>query len=130
MDYYSSSPKKTSSTTNVFFAASLILGILSLLSICTVIFPLIFGGLSTLFAVLSHRKNKDINGMALGGIICSSISMTFTIVTFALVLIQLPQNLKDEQYLEQLNATSEALYGVTFEEMLEESGIDLDTLLD
>lgn len=130
MDSYTSSPNQVPNTQSPFLVVSLVFGILSLLSLCTVIFPLIFGGLSILFAVLSHRKGKELNGMALTGVICSSISLAFTIVTFTLVLLQLPQNLKDEQYLEQLNTTSEALYGVTFEEMLEESGIDLDSLLD
>lgn len=130
MDYHANSPQQTLVTKSPFFIASLVLGIISILTICTVILPLICGGLSILFAILSHRKGEDLNGLALTGVICSSISMAFTIVTFALVLIQLPHNLKDEQYLEQLNTTSEALYGVTFEEMLEESGIDLDSLLD
>lgn len=119
----------TADSENPFASASLILGILAFLSICTGILPFIFGGLSILFAVLSKRRQKPLLSSAFIGVAGSSISMVLSFVIIAVSIIQLPQMLNDPATRAQLDATSEALYGVTFDEMLENSGIDLDSIL-
>lgn len=119
----------TSNSENPFASASLILGILAFLSICTGVLPFIFGGLSILFAVLSKRRQKPLLSSAFIGVVSSSIGIVFSFVILAVAFIQLPEMLKDPTMRAQLNSTSEALYGVTFEEMLESNGIDLDNIL-
>lgn len=119
----------TSNSENPFASASLILGILAFLSICTGVLPFIFGGLSILFAVLSKRRQKPLLSSAFIGVVSSSIGIVFSFVILAVSFIQLPEMLKDPTMRAQLNSTSEALYGVTFEEMLESNGIDLDNIL-
>lgn len=113
-----------------FVTASLIMGILAIVTILTGILPLFFGSLSILFAVLSHRKGTHLQTPAFIGVIISTIGMAFSIVIIALVITMLPAMLRDSSYREQLNSMSESMYGMSFDEVMEESyGIDLDELL-
>ena len=115
---------------NGFCIASLILGILALLSICTAVLPIPLGAGAILFAVLGHRKGKQLDMMSLSGILTGAAGMAMSIAFIAMTFMMLPSMLKDEAYREQLNTMSESMYGITFDEMLEEGyGIDLDELL-
>ncbi len=115
---------------NSFRIASMIFGILALLSICTAILPLPFGAAAILFAVLGHRRGKQLDAMSLTGVLTGAAGMAISIMLFAMTFMMLPTMLKDEAYREQLNTMSESMYGITFDEMLEEGyGIDLDELL-
>ena len=75
MDYQSQPPKK-----NPFIAASVLMGILSLVSLCTVIGPMIFGSLGIIFAVLAHRKGEKLGSDELLGIITSALGCGFSVI--------------------------------------------------
>ena len=116
---------------NPFSKASLIMGILALLTIATGVLPLFFGALGILFAILSHRKGKQLDASALWGTVTSVIGLCIAIVMLVITIIMLPSLLKDPAYREQLNAFSQSMYGSSFDEVLEEGyGIDLDQLLE
>lgn len=134
MDYQSYeaySPHINPSRRNPFSKASLIMGVLALLTIATGVLPLFFGALGVLFAVLSHRKSKPLDTSALLGVVTSAIGLSIAIVMFVITIMMLPTLLRDPEYREQLNTFSESMYGATFDEFLEEGyGIDLDKLLE
>ena len=116
---------------NPFVTASLIMGVLAFVTIMTGVLPLLFGGLSILFAVLAHRRGKRMETPAFIGVIASSLAMTFSVVVLTVALSMLPSLLRTPEYREYLNNMSESMYGITFDEALEEGyGIDLDELLD
>lgn len=120
---------QTNSTEKSFAIASLVFGISALASFCTIVLPFVFGGLSILFAVLSHRKGKQLAGMSLGGIVSSVSGISIAVMIIVMYIMMLPQLLSDEAFLNQLNATSEAMYGQSFEEMMEDSyGMSLEEL--
>ncbi len=130
MDMYSSQQQPYNRpNTNTFAILSLICGILALLTTCTAIGSFILGGLSILFAVLSHRRGRKLEMSALTGVITSTIGIAFSAVLFAVTFMALPQMLQSEEYRAQLNATSEAMYGYTMDEMLEQYGMDWDDLI-
>lgn len=121
---------QTNTTNKSFAIASLVLGILALATFCTMILPFIFGGLSILFAILSHRKGEQLPGMSLGGILTSISGIAIAAMILVMYIMMLPQFLSDENFLNQLNATAEAMYGQSFEEMLEDNyGVSLDELI-
>lgn len=113
-----------------FILASLILGILSLITICTGILPLPLGALGILFAILSYRKGRHFDTMALAGLLTSIVGMSVSIVIIIMSFMMLPSMLKSEDYRNQLNSVSEAMYGITFDDMLEGYyGIDIDEII-
>ncbi len=115
---------------NSFAKASLILGVLSILTVMTGILPLPLGALGILFAVLSHRKRKSLETPAFIGSITSVIGMSLSIVLIALAITMMPTMLRDPAYRKQLDNMTESMYGISFDEMLETGyGIDLDEIL-
>ena len=115
---------------NSFSIISLVMGILAIVSICTAILPIPLGAAGILFAILSHRKGRQLDTLALGGVVTSIAGMVMSFVLIVMTFMMLPSMLKDETYREQLNAVSESMYGMSFDEMMEEGyGIDLDELL-
>ncbi len=122
---------QTNSTEKSFASASLVLGILALAGFCTIVAPFLFGGLSILFAVLSHRKGKQLSGAALGGMVTSISGIALSAMLLIMTILMLPSMLTNEAMLQQLNDASESMYGISFEEMLEEGyGVELDELFD
>lgn len=115
---------------NPFITASLIFGVLAVATVMTGILPLFLGSLSILFAVLSYRRGKSLPTPAFVGVIASAIGMAFSTVLLVIAISLMPTMLKDPTYREQLNTMSEAMYGITFDEVMEEGyGIDLDEVL-
>ncbi len=128
MDYQQpiQQPKKS----NAFVTASLILGVLAFATVMTGFLPLFFGSLSILFAILAHRRGKRMETPAFVGVIASSVAMAFSVVLITIAITLMPTMLRDPTYREQLNTMSETMYGITFDEVLEEGyGIDLDEVL-
>lgn len=122
---------QSSSTNNSFAIASLVLGLLALVTLCTAILPLPLGALSILFAVLSRRKKRQLNTTALIGVVSSVCGMAMSLVIVVMSFMMLPSMMQSEEYREQLNTMSEAMYGISFDDMLEDAyGIDLDEILD
>ncbi len=116
-------PKKA----NPFAIASMILGILSILSIITGVFPLIFGSLSILFVILSRRKNTPLEAPALAGSITACIGILLSVFLLIVSFALLPTLMNDPEYRNQLNSVSQSMYGISFDEVMEEGyGIDLD----
>ena len=114
MDYQTPQNKKSP-----FIAASILMGILSLVALCTVIGPLIFGSLGILFAILAHRRGQKWESDALLGVITSSIGLGFSVVLMIAALAMMPAMLNNPDYREYLNEVSEQMYGESFDEMME-----------
>jgi len=113
-----------------FATASLVCGIIALLTVTTVILPIPLGALSIIFAILSHRKGEKLCGSQIAGLVTSIIGMVFSLVIIVSSVIMLPTMLKTPEYRDQLNSISKQLYGESFDDVLEEVyGIDLDDLL-
>ena len=116
---------------NTFATASLICGILALLTVTTAILPIPLGALSILFAILSHRKGERFCSSQIAGIVTSAIGLVLSAFIVVSVFAMLPTMLKTPEYRDQLNKMSEQLYGESFDDMMEELyGLDLDDLLD
>lgn len=119
-----------SETENPFASVALFTGILSILSSCTFVFGIFFGCLSLLFATLTKRRRKPFSNHASIGVTTALIGIGVSLFIFISTMIQLPSNLKDPVFRQQFNATYESLSGQTFDELLEQNGIDLDALLE
>lgn len=115
---------------NPFASAALFMGILAILTSCTVIISIIFGSLGILFAILTKRRKKSLPSHAYVGVITSAVGTCLSLALLVASLIQLPSNLKNPEFRKDLNDAYEYLSGITFDEMLEQSGIDLDALLE
>lgn len=113
-----------------FASAALFMGILAILSSCTFVFAIFFGSLAILFATLAKRRRRALPGNASVGVTTAIIGICFSVLLFITTMIQLPANLKDPAFRQQFNDTYEALSGQTFDEALEQTGIDLDALLE
>lgn len=102
--------------TNAFMILSLVMGILAFTS-CTFIFvACIAGGLSILFAILSKGNHPKMHFLAKSGIAASVAAMVLS-VTITASMVYLMFN--NTQYHEMLNTTYESMYGITFDEALE-----------
>lgn len=102
---------------NAFMMLSLMMGILTFTS-CTFIFTaLISGGLSILFALLSKGNHPKMHFMARSGITASIAGMVLSLIITASTIYLVFNN---PQYRELLNTTYESMYGMTFDEALEE----------
>lgn len=100
-----------------FATASLITGILALVSFCMILPSLVLGGLSILFAILSTRKGQAILGSALAGIVTGSLALVISIGILVASLTMVPTLMKDPAYRDYLNDLSMQMYGETFDEM-------------
>lgn len=123
---YQSQPKK-----NTFATAALVMGILSLVSLCTVIGPLVFGSLGIIFAILSREQGQKTATEALIGVVTSTIGCAISILLIVVSLIVSIRMLANPASREQLNQMYEDVYGYSLDEMMEEmSGYNLDELLE
>lgn len=114
---------------NLFATVSFVCGICSLISICAILPSICLGALSILFAVLGKRKANPMNTKSIVGVVISTFSLGIAVFMTVTTIIFLPAMLKDETTRQELNATSELMYGITFDELMEQSGIDLDKYL-
>lgn len=126
MDYRQTSPAMRR---NPFTIASMVLGICSLLTTCTAILPLPLGALGILFAVLSYRKGRRMDSMAVTGIATSCLGLAFSVVIFGVAFSMMPAMLRSQEYRDMLNRYSESMYGESYDDLFERAyGIDLDDL--
>lgn len=126
MDYRQNSPAPRR---NPFTVASLVLGICSLASICTAILPLPLGALGILFAILSYRKGRQMDTMAMAGIATSCVGLVFSALIYGVVFSVMPAMMRDPDYRDMLNRYSENMYGESYDDLFERAyGIDLDEL--
>lgn len=102
-----------------FSVASLVFGILSLVTCCTGVGSLVAGGLGILFTVLSKRYGSPMPTLSVVGGILSGIGMALglflTIYTLVAVIIPI---LTDPQAYEEFNTLYQRFYGVSLEDAL------------
>ncbi|MBQ7920752.1 MAG: DUF4190 domain-containing protein [Lachnospiraceae bacterium] len=115
MDYQTTPNRK-----NPFIAPCVLMGVLSLLSSCTIIFSMIFGSLGIIFGILAYRKGQKMENDLILGIITSVIGLVLALIIFVIALVFSFQMMGDPQYRDYLNQVSEEIYGESFDEMLEE----------
>lgn len=115
MDYQTPQNRK-----NPFIIPCLLMGVLSLVSSCTIIFSLIFGSLGIIFGILAYRKGQKMENDLKLGLITSSVGLAFTVIIFVVALVFSFQMMNDPEYRDYLNQVSEQMYGETFDEMLED----------
>lgn len=104
---------------NTFGMASCICGILALATMCTGILPIPFGSLSILFAVLGHRKGKSLDTPSIAGIALSVVGLLFSAFIIFYAFKILPTMLENEAFREQMNTTSQQIYGIDLDDLLE-----------
>lgn len=115
---------------NGFATASLILGVISILTISTVILPLFLGSLGILFAVLSKKCRQNFQGPALTGYVTSLIGLITSGVLTIFLLVSGITLLRPENR-DNLNKMYEQTYGISFDEYTEQFyGEDVTELLD
>ena len=103
-----------------FTMASLACGILSVTTCCTGILPLPLGALGILFAVLVYRRGKKLNAPCTLGIALSTCGMMLGLLLTLYSFFMLPVFLKNESFRSQFDALTEQMYGMDFEEFLQE----------
>lgn len=116
---YYNQPTQSPIKRDPFAFASLVLCIASILMYCTFILPLIFGGLSILFAVLSYRPKKPLSPFAITGIAVSS----FALVSCIFLLISSAILLQNPTYRAQMEQTSGIDIDALYQEVREAYGL-------
>ncbi len=115
---------------NAFAKASLTIGGIALVSVFTfTIFPaIILGALALILALMSRGAELTFHKTAKNGILLSVMAF---IVNIALVGGTLGMIFGDNSYHEELNATYEEMFGMTYDEILEgvmDGSIETDDL--
>lgn len=128
---YYNQPTHSPYRKELFSIASMVLGLLSLFSACTGIFPIPLGCLSILFAVLAFRKGKAKNPMAISGLVLSIIGVVSGVLLTIYSFILLPQTMKDPVFRQQMDVMTSQLYGMSFEELMKEYyGVDITEIIE
>lgn len=110
-----------------FIIASMICGILSVTACCTGILSLPLGALGIIFALLTYRKGKRMNGSALTGIMLSTMGIVTGISMLIYSFVTLPRMMQDPFFRSQVDSITEQMYGMNFAEFLREYyGYELD----
>ena len=117
--YYNQPYEPQYKPTDKFALVSMILGICSLATFCTIFLPLVLGALGIIFAVLSKRRGKKMEGSAVTGVITSALGMAVALV-FCIISIGSAFILLQPENRDQLNELYESQYGITYEEYVEE----------
>lgn len=116
---YGNEPRQYTPGKNYFALASCLCGIIAFATLCTGIFPMIAGSLSIIFAVMSHRKGKQMETTALTGIAFSSIALLFVAFILLYSYIVLPKLLENDQFRNQMRFFYENMYGSDFDTFIE-----------
>lgn len=101
---------------NTFAILSLIFGILTFLTLFTVIFPFFFGSLSIIFAVLSKGSSLKMNSLAKSAVM---LSLSGIILITALTGGTMYRLMTDEEYRAAVSAEFERINGITLEEYMD-----------
>lgn len=105
--------------TSKFATASMILGIGSLVCLCTIFLPLFLGALGILFAVLSKRRGRKMETAAVTGAVTSSVGMGLSLIVCIVSLASAFFMLQPDNR-GRLNALYEESFGMTYDEYIEE----------
>lgn len=101
---------------NTFAILSLIFGILTFLTLLTVIFPFFFGSLSIIFAILSKGSSLKMNSLAKSAV---TLSLSGIILITALTGGTMYRLMTDEEYRAAVSAEFERINGITLEEYMD-----------
>lgn len=104
-----------------FSIASVVAGVLSLVTCCTGILPLIIGGTGIFFVVLSKRKGIPLSTMSIVGAVLCTVGMVLglflTVYTTVTIIIPV---MTDPAAYQELNTYYQNLYGVSLDEIFGE----------
>ncbi len=110
-----------------FIIASVICGVLSVTACCTGILSLPLGALGILFALLTYRRGKKMNGNALTGIVLSTMGIITGVSMLIYTFHTLPDMMQDPMFRNQADTLTEQMYGMDFAEFMKEYyGYDID----
>lgn len=110
-----------------FIIASMICGVLSVTACCTGILSLPLGALGILFALLTYRKGKKLNGTALTGMVLSAMGIITGISMTIYSFYTLPEMMQDPFFRSQVDSLTEQMYGMDFAEFMKEFyGYEID----
>lgn len=105
---------------NTFTILSMIFGILTFLSLLTVVFPFIFGSLAIIFAILSKGSSLNMEPLAKTAV---AIALSGIVLITALTGTTAYRLITDKDYRDKVSEEFEKINGYTLEEyteMLEE----------
>lgn len=102
--------------TNTFAAISLIFGILTFLSLLTVVLPYVFGSLAIIFAILSKGSSLKMDSLAKTAV---TISLSGILLITAFAGNTVYRLNTDEEYRANISAEFEKIYGMSLEEYME-----------
>lgn len=103
-----------------FIIASMVCGVLSVTACCTGILSLPLGSLGILFALLTYRKGKKINGTALTGLTLSVMGIITGVSMLIYSFYTLPDRMRDPAFRNQVDTMTEQMYGMDFAEFMKE----------
>ncbi|MDE6686393.1 MAG: hypothetical protein K2K17_03665 [Lachnospiraceae bacterium] len=101
---------------NTFTILSLIFGILTFLTLLSVIFPFFFGSLSIIFAILSKGSSLKMNSLAKTAV---ALSLSGIILITALAGGTTYRLMTDEEYRAAVSTEFERINGITLEEYMD-----------
>lgn len=104
-----------------FSIASAVCGLLAMTTSCTIILSLPLGALGILFTVLAHRSKKKMSSTCLTGIVMSCVGLTTAVSMIVYSFVMLPTMMQNESFRGQVNAVTQQLYGMDFDEFMEEA---------
>jgi hypothetical protein len=89
---YHNQPTQSPFKRDPFAYVSLLMGVIALITYCTLFIPLVCGGLSIIFAVLSYRPKKPLSPLAITGISVSCFALVTIIglIVVSFILVQDP----------------------------------------
>ncbi len=108
-------PPRPKMSANIFLMASVICTMLAFITECSLPICMVFASLSVLFAVLSKGKQLKMHSFAKT---CIGISIFSLVLSFTLTVSAFYNVLADPVKREEFNQIYEEMYGITFDEVL------------
>lgn len=123
MDIYPQQPRpRMGYTTLRFLSACIVCAVFAFFTQCVLPLSLMFSSLAILFAVLSKGKSLKLHSFAVTGVSLAVISMIFSVSITAYSIFMI---WTDPMQREAFNQSYEQLYGITFDQALDEFSEEL-----
>ena len=110
-------PPRSKISANVFLVASVICTMLAFITECSLPICMVFASLTILFAVLSKVNELKMHSFAK---MCIGISIFSIALSFTVTFLSFYKILTDPVERENFNQIYEEMYGITFDEALDE----------
>jgi len=109
---------------------SMSLAILAIFSTLTfpVVFPFIFGSLSIVLAILSKGRRETLTSRGRTAVWVAAIALAINTVMIVSSVMYFIRVLHDPELQEQFSKVLYQMYGMTFEELLQQLGLQSSTL--